>query len=148
MAIKGSFRDDPAFNPLTVQLMCLDTAHQSGDKLQELVRKHTPVKSGALRDSVEQGPMTRPYKTWYKIKVTSADPKAEWIEYGTPPHVIKPREKGGALSIGGKQYAEVNHPGYEGAHMFVRGGTEFEELWAELIAEKNLRKFLGARTVT
>lgn len=148
MGVRGSFRDDPAWNPLTIHLMCLDTTIKSGDKLQELVRSHTPEKSGALKASIRQNTMTRPYPTWYRIAVVTDDPKARWIEHGTPPHVIKPRKEGGSLSIGGKQYAEVNHPGYEGAHMFTRGGSEFEELHAELIAERNLRKFLKARTTT
>ena len=148
MGVRGSYRDDPAWNPLTIHLMCLDTTAQSGDKVQELVRKHTPEKTGELKASVTQGPITRPYKTWYRIEVFSEDPKARWIERGTPPHVIKPRKEGGSLSIRGKQYSEVHHPGNDGYHMFARGGSEFEQLHAELIAERNLRKFLKARTTT
>lgn len=149
MAVIGSFRDDPAWNPLTIHLMCLDTAYQSGDKIQELVRKHTPFKTGKLRASVIQDSLVRMQRgRWYRIKVSSEDPKVRWIEYGTPPHVIKPREPNKALSIGGKAYAEVHHPGSQAFHMFTRGGSEFEELWAESIAKRNLRVFLKARTTT
>ena len=60
-----------------------------------------------------------------------------FVEFGTPPHVIKPKSKK-ALKFGDTIVKKVNHPGTR-PNPFIR--TALKQKLPKII-EKNLRKFL------
>lgn len=85
------------------------------------VAQRTPVKTGALRDSL-----------YTRVDGAGADAVgtvgftadyAAPVETGTRPHTIRARGKVLRFTVGGRViYApEVNHPGTRGAHMFRDG---------------------------
>jgi hypothetical protein len=85
------------------------------------VAQRTPVRTGALRDSL-----------FARVEGVGADAQgvvgfrsdyALPVETGTRPHQIRARGKALRFTVGGRViYApEVNHPGTRGAHMFRDG---------------------------
>lgn len=137
----GTYKNHKGFDPENVKLMCLATTEQSAERIQTLVRAGTPRDTWELWKSIMPAPMTKPYASWYRIKIGTANEKAAWMEYGTPPHLIP-----GPVRVAGRLVENVDHPGVKPFHMFQTGASEFELAWAEKIARKNARVFLGART--
>lgn len=141
MAIRGSFAAKAEEHLALVKVMCETTTEESLDAIQRRVKALTPVDTGELIDSIVPTPVTSANDT-YRGSVLSAVEHAPWVEYGTAPHQILPRDKQ-ALSFNGIARARVEHPGYRGAHMFRRGGLEFAQMDAVRIARTNASKFLG-----
>lgn len=79
--------------------------------LPEVVQR-IPVDSGDLRASARITTRARGATVSASVKVGN---RVAWyahlVEYGTRPHVIKPREPGGALQFGGVTTKSVQHPG-------------------------------------
>jgi len=79
-------------------------------------RRYYKGYAGALRDSIRVGSTARggrvtgTVKAGGKTKNGSDAFYAHMIEYGTQAHLIKGR-KGGMLTINGKKYRQVMHPG-------------------------------------
>lgn len=142
MPIRGSFADTATAHLALVGRMCEATAEESLDQIKDRVQHNTPVDTGELRESVLPSPVVQVGDA-YRGNVSSELEYAPWVEYGTAPHEILPRN-GQALSFNGIARARVEHPGTRGAHMFRRGGLEFEQLDAARIARANARKYLGA----
>jgi HK97 gp10 family phage protein len=71
------------------------------------------IKSLAVTTSSKGGTVTAKLKARGKIA-----PHAILVEFGTKPHKIKPKKKGG-LTVGGNIVAEVDHPGAR-ARPFMR----------------------------
>lgn len=141
MPIEGSFKDSSGFDPLAIEAMCIATATESGQVIKEKVVKNTPVDTGALAASVDDGPITKPFPNHYKVKVSSDSEYVRPIEYGFGPFRITPNTKE-ALLFNGRYSEYVNHPGYAGAHMFSRASAWFEAERAERIAKRNIKKYL------
>lgn len=88
------------------------------------VLKNTPVDTGRLRNSIvvekdDQG-------NWI---IGTNLPYAEFVELGMEPTIIRPKNKQALkFQIGGKTVfaKSVNHPGFEGSHMFLKAVN-----WAE-----------------
>jgi phage gpG-like protein len=93
----------------------------------------TPVDTGRLRSSIimEQDDD----KNWI---IGTSVPYAEQIEIGMAPTVIRPKNKKALkFEIGGKTIfaKKVNHPGFKGSHMFLKGVN-----WAEANMQEFFRK--------
>lgn len=142
MPIKGSFAAAAEKHLAAVDGMCRATAEESLDKIKDRVQDNTPVDTGELRESVTESKVRATGST-YRGDVSSDVEYAQWVEYGTAPHTILPRDKQ-ALSFNGVARARVEHPGTRGSHMFRRGGLEFEQMDAARIARENAAKFLGS----
>lgn len=74
----------------------------------------------------------------YKVVVETRKHYANWVEYGTSPHIIHPKYANGAMQfvVGGKIVfsKSVHHPGTKGVHMFSRGVNRTQRK-IKLIAE-------------
>lgn len=149
MTIIGSYKDDNAFSKTRISLMCRETASDSLEKLQENVRHFTPKgKTGRLWDSVsKKGPHKVSSNVW-EGEVFSSLHYASSIEYGWAGRVITPKNPNGWLKwyegpdpVFAKKTVTSYMPG---AHMFLKGKNMFEHGFAEEIAQRNARKWLGA----
>lgn len=92
------------------------------DTQAEIIR-NTPVDTGRLRNSI----IVEERDDGFIIGTTVT--YAEDVEVGTKPHIIRPvNKKALKFVIGGETIfaKEVNHPGTEGSHMFLKGVTFFE----------------------
>lgn len=160
MPIIGSYKTNVAFDKVRINAMCRQTADESLSKLQELVKKHTPVggpygpyetsqghKSGKLRDSINNTGGKRVAPNMWSGKVYSELEYAAAIEYGMSPRHIS-ADPGGELKwyTGNiPHYAsEVTVKGYHGHFMFLKGKEEFEKFHAREIAVNNARLYLHA----
>ncbi len=108
------FRIETAW-PKHLNMVRDDLMEKLGEEILEDAKRYCPVNTGRLRASlfaeVEDG----------ELRVGSRDVKyAQMVEFGTRPHVIKPRNKQ-ALSWPGAAHpvAQVNHPGTQ-AQPFLR----------------------------
>lgn len=77
-------------------------------ELRDAASENVNSISGALAKSYRL--TTRVRGTVVTSSVVSSHYTAQWVEYGTKPHVIRARD-GGALAIGGNLYESVMHPG-------------------------------------
>lgn len=90
--------------------------------------------TGALLRSLDH----KRLKSSVRIRVGSKEAfYAPWLEYGTSPHVIKPRNRK-ALSIGGSAYASANHPGIR-PHPFLRRSMDETRRRVVDIAARSIR---------
>jgi hypothetical protein len=77
-------------------------------ELRDGARENVNSISGALARSYRL--TTRARGTEVTAAVVSNHYTAQWVEYGTKPHVIRAKD-GGALAFGGNLYESVLHPG-------------------------------------
>lgn len=87
------------------------------------IMMNTPVITGRLRQSIVVE------ETEDGFIIGSNLDYAEPVELGADPHIIKPvNKKALKFEIGGKTIfaKQVNHPGSEGHHMFLKGVNYFE----------------------
>lgn len=115
-------------------------AYRIADALEDEIKKRTPIgvewtppramqavstPTGHLRRSIEKDKKGK-WKSRHHIWTVSTDVNyAPYVEYGTAPHVIRPRTAGGTLayftSSGNKRFAKVvKHPGTKPVYMFTR----------------------------
>lgn len=101
----------------------------SAGEIVETAKAFAPVKSGDLRNSIGytfgeyrpdnanvRGVSAKGGKHDLSVTIHAGDQKAWYaalVEFGTAPHVIRPRERGGFLSFLGLSVAAVRHPGAE-----------------------------------
>lgn len=102
---------------------------QMAQQTRSIIVSNTPVDTGNLRSSIiaEQDDNG----DWI---VGTAVPYAEQVEIGMKPTVITPKNKQALkFNIGGQTVfaKKVNHPGFDGSHMFMKGVN-----WLESNAEK------------
>lgn len=84
------------------------------------VKQNIPVASGALRDSARITSRARGGSVSVSVKVGSFNAwYAHLVEFGTRPHVITPKNPGGALQFGGITTRSAQHPGSR-ARPFMR----------------------------
>jgi HK97 gp10 family phage protein len=88
--------------------------------IKDAVVERIPVASGALRDSARITSRAKGAGVSVSVKVGNSQAwYAHLVEFGTRPHVIRPREAGSALQFGGVTTRAVQHPG-TGARPFMR----------------------------
>jgi hypothetical protein len=143
MPIKNSFAVTAGLHVQAVEAMCRATATESLEGIKDRVVRNTPRRTGALRESVTPSAVTKGPRDSYIGNVSSSLEYAPYIEYGTAPHIIEPRDMK-ALSFNGVVRARVEHPGNRAHHMFRRGGLEFQQMGAARIARQNAKQYLGA----
>lgn len=100
------------------------------DKITQLIFKthaeivkNTPVDTGRLRQSIVVEKQDDGYVIGTNV------PYAEMVELGVAPHTITPKTKSALkFKVGGKDVfaKKVNHPGFEGRQMFLKGVNYFE----------------------
>lgn len=132
------------------------------DRLERNVQRRTPIDTnpyrsrperprGSLRRSVRRRAgvlyVVRGGRGEYRGAVETFDPVARYVEFDTPPHVIRARRPGGFLRFQSRYgfvdrhgevhppgtwitIREVNHPGTKGAHMFTLGAWATERQFA------------------
>jgi hypothetical protein len=108
--------------------------------MTELVREHTPARTGEVRESYEQVPVVRESRggrTAYRSGVESHHWRAPFVEHGVRPHDIEPRpdepEGAEAIETPAGPRARVHHPGYPGVHSVSRAAAEVEAGLPELL---------------
>lgn len=160
ITVVGSLSENIAFDNVRMNLMMRDCTNASLDKLEELVKKYTPVGEdntrggpkhapGHLRDSMKKkGPRRVAKNTWQGEVFTDVEYAAA-IEYGMPRKPITAASGGKLAFIGSSGELVVvpaapNWGGYDGAHMFQKADAEFERAWSERIARAKAVKWLGA----
>lgn len=87
-----------------------------------------PTASGKLKKSWRKRRVGRWIRNNYRWNVWTDVEYAPYVEYGTSPHVIRPRNPDGVLvyyTIGGKNMSkQVMHPGTEPVYMLSRAVNE------------------------
>ena len=95
-----------------------------------VIVSETPVDTGRLRSSIV---VEEEDDTWV---IGTSVPYAEQIEIGMKPTVITPKNKKALYWPGAAHpVKKVNHPGFEGSHMFQKGVN-----WAEANARNFFRR--------
>jgi hypothetical protein len=87
------------------------------------ILQNTPVQTGRLRSSIV---IEKEGDGWI---IGTPVEYAEYVELGTPPHIIVPKiKKALKFNVGGEEVfaKKVNHPGTQGSHMFLKGVNYFE----------------------
>jgi HK97 gp10 family phage protein len=93
----------------------------SAVKIQSNIRERAPHRTGALQRSILT---TVSYPT---AMVSSQEPYASYVEYGTAPHIIAPKNKKALYWNGAASpYRIVHHPGTKANPFFSAGVTESE----------------------
>lgn len=98
--------------------------------LQTELKLKSPVDTSALRSSIK-------VKALKGRLLISMKNYGLFVEFGTPPHVIKPKDKK-ALKFGDTIVKQVNHPGTR-PNPFIR--TALKQKLRKII-ERNLKRFL------
>lgn len=82
------------------------------ERVAQVAKSRAPVESGRYRDSIHVEQDSDGFR------VVADDPKAELIEYGTRPHVIRARDAK-VLAWPGAQHPvrEIHHPGTPAYHV-------------------------------
>lgn len=113
-------------------------------------QKRYKVYAGALRDSIRVTTRLSKGIAWGKV-VAGGKKKggvdvfyARFVEFGTKPHIIKPRKPGGVLFINGKFYTMVHHPGATGRG-FMRKAFDKNRNNAVSAAASYVRKRLSTK---
>lgn len=95
--------------PAKVERNVLRGALRAAAKIiQARAKANVRKRSRATEKSIKVGSRSQGGQVTAYVRVK--DFKANWLEYGTRPHQIKPKN-GKALAIAGKVVEHVNHPG-------------------------------------
>lgn len=106
---------------------------QAGNEIAAEAQNNAPVRTGKLRDSIAM--VSGPHRVYVGPDV-SAVPYANYVEYGTAPHVIRPANaRALRFQIGGTTVfaRSVKHPGTK-AHPYMRPAAQ---KWVESLGEKS-----------
>lgn len=94
----------------------------SASKMQSNIRQRAPHRTGALQRSVQVS-MSYP-----SASVEVLEKYGTMVEYGTPPHIIKPKNKKALYWKGAHNpYKSVRHPGTKARPFFQPGVDASEE---------------------
>lgn len=114
-----------------------------GNVIRDEGRANVPVKLGNLRKSIRVSTGAKGGQVFASVKVGS---KKAWywrfIEFGTLPHVIKPKNAG-ALAVTGHVVEEIDHPGAQ-AKPFFRPAFDNKATAAVAAVANQVRKRLTA----
>ncbi len=105
---------------------------QGANVFRDEARKNVPVATGRLKKAIQVSSARAGRKLLSMMNVKVSYKKAwyaRFVEFGTGPHIIKPKNKE-ALSIGGQVVKEVQHPGAV-AKPFMR--PAFDTKWQKAI---------------
>lgn len=146
----------PWFDSGPVARFCHDAAQTGASRFREVVKEHTPVDTGHLRDSYHLRPVIEVvdlHGRVYESGVFTEVDYGPYVEHGTglwgPKHakyLITPKNPDGWLHWVGKDGQDVFrkfvwHPGSPGAHMFTISAGVVEEALPELLRPR-LRAFV------
>ena len=111
----------------------------SANYLKTEMEARVPVDTGRLKQSIQVRVSGK------RITVGPDTPYAEYVEFGTAPHVIKPKKSNVlAFQAGGRTVIvrSVNHPGTK-AQPFVRPAFEaWVDTLGGLVAEAHVQRFV------
>jgi len=133
-------RKENELHSIVIPLIAKAIAREMRDNIQDLTpigviwtpqgaEFATQIPSGVLKKSIDM----EKKGAWvgmnvYRWVVSTGVEYAPYVEYGTRPHIIRPKTRGGALSFyggmgGGAQNLAkvVHHPGTRPVYMFMRG---------------------------
>lgn len=95
-------------------------------KTQAVIKKETPVQTGRLRNSIV---VAKENGVW--VVGTNLE-YAKYVELGVDEHVIRPKNKKALYWQGAPHpVKKVNHPGFDGRNMFLRGSIYAERIIKE-----------------
>lgn len=110
----------------------------SANYLKAEMEARVPVDTGRLRQSIQVRVENN------RVTVGPDTEYAEYVEFGTKPHVIEPKNKKAlAFKVGGQMVVvkKVNHPGTK-AQPFVRPAFDaWVQTLGTLAAEANVKRF-------
>jgi HK97 gp10 family phage protein len=103
--------------PAKIERNILRGALRAGARLiQKQAQANVSRRSGKTAASIKVGTRAEGGRVIAYVRVK--DHKGAWLEYGTRPHAIKPKNRK-ALAIGGNVVEQVSHPGAR-PHRFLR----------------------------
>lgn len=106
------------------------------------VKQRIPVLRGALRDSARITTRAKGSEVSASVKVGNRQAwYAHLVEFGTRPHVIKPKNAGGTMQFGGITARSVDHPGTR-ARPFMRPTADDKTPEAIAAVTKKIRERL------
>lgn len=110
---------------------------QSANHIMAEMESRTPVKTGALRQSLAIKVETN------KVIIGPNTPYAGFVEFGTKPHVIRPKRPDGVLvfTINGTKVftKKVNHPGTKAQPYVVPAFEAWMDSLGTMAAEANAK---------
>lgn len=139
-----------------------DITKQVAERLEDEIRRKTPhgvkwvppgspkaapVKTSNLIRSIKKERSGKWATGSYMWSVSTDKHYAPYVEYGTSPHIIRPKgEKSLVYYTGGDQTGAklVRHPGTKGVHMFQRGVATMRPK-VKSIASPYLTKWANSR---
>jgi HK97 gp10 family phage protein len=125
-----------------IQRNVLRGALRAGARLvQKQAQANIHSASGRTAKSIKVG--TRTAGTEVTAYVRVKDHKGKWLEYGTRPHVIRPKNRK-ALVIGGKVVEQVNHPGAR-PRAFLRPALDGQAYAAVVAAGEYMKERLATK---
>jgi HK97 gp10 family phage protein len=114
----------------------------SANYIRNQMQAEAPVRTGTLRNSIAIKVETD--RVTIGPSLTQA-PYAGYVEFGTRPHVIRPRKAGGVLvfTVGGQKVfaRKVNHPGTRPHPYVMPAFTSWVDSLGTMAAEANVRTF-------
>lgn len=130
-----------------IDRMCKSTVKDSLEALKVLAISYTPRDTGKLAESWKTTPVTKTSRGEFTGRVYNDTSYAAPIEYGSQPHIIRPKNHAGVLANRrkgfGPVFGSVNHPGNPGFHMASKAALQFKHSGASrAIAEAKVREFL------
>lgn len=119
---------------ITTQDVLIDAAHD----IKANMERDVPVRTGRLKQSISIQVRS------HSVIIGPHTDYAAYVEYGTAPHVIRPKAGKKALSftVGGKRVIvkSVNHPGTK-PHPYVRPAFEqWADSLGEMVADANVKR--------
>ena len=115
---------------------------QGANVIRKEAQATVPVDSGDLRKSIKV--RTRSRRGQVTATVETKDFKAHWIEFGTEPHEITPKQPEGALAFGNTVVKSVQHPGTQ-AQPFMRPAADSKVNEAIVAVGEQIRKRLATK---
>ena len=161
--VRGMSKLDAAMSELQEQIKSkalLDALRAGGEVFAEEIRRTVPVSpansenarkygshAGSLRDSVHLiVKIDKSGKALASVRVGGYESfYAHMVEYGTRRHTIKAQNLAHPLSVGGKNFASVEHPG-AAERPFVRPALDSKGDEAEAAIVASLKAALGGQS--
>lgn len=114
-----------------------DVLIQASNQIKAEMEVRAPVRTGKMRDSIQIKVMSD------RVIIGPNVEYAGYVEFGTEPHVIKPKTAGGVLAfrVGGKLVfaRKVNHPGTQAQPFIVPAFMSWVDSLGEMVAEANVQ---------
>jgi len=108
-------------------------------KMQELATINCPVDKGRLKNSINLKPTTPGYSNYQLFDAVEYGPS---VEFGTAPHIIRPKGKALKFKAGGKTIfaKKVNHPGTRATPFFRPALDQVRQVWVKRYMNQVMKK--------